>query len=91
MDSAPPEVRELRELVRYRAKLVALRSGLKAQVHAVMAKQGVLPQLDDMFGPGGPRLLDTIPFGLRPRKDGPLGQSPLDIQSSFRNAVLDVT
>jgi hypothetical protein len=42
---APPAVRELRELVRYRAKLVALRSGLKAQVHAVMAKEGVLPAL----------------------------------------------
>src|SRR6266498_5606214 len=28
---APPQVRELRELVRYRAKLVALRSGLKAR------------------------------------------------------------
>ncbi|MFF8844335.1 transposase [Streptomyces sp. NPDC015127] len=39
---APPQVRELRELVRYRAKLVALRSGLKAQVHAVLAKAGVL-------------------------------------------------
>src|SRR5215207_1816510 len=37
---APPATRELRELVRYRAKLVALRSGLKAQVHAVMAKKG---------------------------------------------------
>lgn len=35
---APAETRELRELVRYRAKLVALRSGLKAQVHAVLAK-----------------------------------------------------
>ena len=34
-------MRELRELVRYRAKLVRLRSGLKAQVHAVMAKEGV--------------------------------------------------
>jgi hypothetical protein len=30
----PPETRELRELVRYRAKLVAIRSGLKAQIHA---------------------------------------------------------
>jgi hypothetical protein len=37
---APPAVRELRELVRYRAKLVALPSGLKAQVHAVLAKEG---------------------------------------------------
>ena len=52
---APPEVRELRELVRYRAKLVALRTSAKAQVHAVMAKQGILPELDDMFGPGGQR------------------------------------
>src|SRR5918994_7152738 len=38
---APGYLRQLRELVRYRAKLVALRSGLKAQVHAVLAKEGV--------------------------------------------------
>jgi transposase len=38
---APPAVRQLRELVRHRAKLVALRSGLKAGVHAVLAKQAV--------------------------------------------------
>ena len=50
---APPAMRELRELVRYRAKLVQLRSGLKAQVHAVMAKEGVLPAVTDMFGPAG--------------------------------------
>jgi transposase len=47
---APPAVRELRELVRYRAKLVALRSGLKAQVHAVLAKQGVRVPMSDLFG-----------------------------------------
>ena len=40
---ATPGERELRELVRHRAKLVALRSGLKAQVHGVLAKQGLLP------------------------------------------------
>ena len=57
---APPEVRELRELVRYRAKLVALRSGLKAQVHAVMAKNGVLPARVEMFGPGGQAQLDAL-------------------------------
>jgi transposase len=57
---APPAVRELRELVRYRAKLVALRSGLKAQVHAVMAKEGVLPGMLDMFGPGGNVQLDAL-------------------------------
>src|SRR5438552_1803181 len=57
---APPAIRELRELVRYRAKLVQLRSGLKAQVHAVMAKEGVLPATLDMFGPAGNRQLDEL-------------------------------
>ena len=47
---APPPVRELRELIRYRAKLVALSSGLKAQVHAVLAKAGVLIPVSDLFG-----------------------------------------
>ena len=47
---APPYLRQLRELVRYRAKLVALRSGLKAQVHAVLAKEGVAVRMSDLFG-----------------------------------------
>ncbi|MFE2971857.1 IS110 family transposase [Streptomyces sp. NPDC059340] len=50
---APPPVRELRELVRYRAKLVALRSGLKSQVHAVLAKVGILVAASDLFGIDG--------------------------------------
>ena len=60
---APPAIRELRELVRYRAKLVQLRSGLKAQVHAVMAKEGVLPPVADLFGPAGQRQLDAMALG----------------------------
>jgi len=59
---APPEVRELRELVRFRAKLTAVRTSAKAQIHAVMAKHGILPTLDDMFGPGGQKLLDKMAF-----------------------------
>jgi hypothetical protein len=38
---APPQVRELRELVRHRAKLVTVRCGFKTGVHAVLAKQGL--------------------------------------------------
>ncbi|MCA1702438.1 MAG: transposase [Actinobacteria bacterium] len=38
---APPGTRELRELVRHRAKLVALRSNVKCQVHGVLAACGV--------------------------------------------------
>jgi transposase len=55
---APPEIRELRELVRYRAKLVAIRSGFKAQIHAVLAKQGVRVPMTDLFGVAGRQLLD---------------------------------
>jgi transposase len=60
---APPATRELRELVRYRAKLVALRSGLKAQVHAVMAKEGVLPSVTDLFSKAGNTQLDRMELG----------------------------
>jgi transposase len=66
---APPPVRALREAVRHRAKLVALRSGLKAQVHAVLAKQGVNVAVSDLFGVGGRQLLDGLaldpPFTAR--------------------------
>ncbi|MCE0764991.1 IS110 family transposase [Pseudonocardia kujensis] len=61
---ATPAERELRELVRYRAKLVALRSGLKAQVHATLAKQGHLPQASDLFGAAGMTWLREAPLEL---------------------------
>jgi len=57
---APPAVRELRELVRYRAKLVALRTGLKAQVKAVLAKHGLHPPVNDLWGPGGTAYLNSL-------------------------------
>jgi len=57
---APPQVRGLREEVRHRCKLVALRSGLKAQVHSVLAKQGVYVPMSDLFGVGGTALLDEL-------------------------------
>lgn len=57
---APPAVRGLREAVRHRCKLVAIRSGLKAQVHSVLAKQGVQVPVSDLFGVGGQQLLDAL-------------------------------
>jgi transposase len=59
---APPAVRELRELVRHRAKLVAWRSGLKASVHAVLAKQGLRLEVSDLFGVAGRQLLAAAPL-----------------------------
>lgn len=61
---ASPAERELRELVRHRAKLVALRSGLKAQVHGVLAKQGLLPPVSDLFGLAGSQWLAEAPLDL---------------------------
>lgn len=60
------DARHHRELVRYRAKLVGLRSGLKAQVHAIIAKRGLHVPMSDLFGKGGrellAHLLDTDPW-----------------------------
>ena len=57
---APPATRELRELVRHRAKLVGLRSHCKAEVHAVLAKCGVQVLMSDLFGVAGNELLDRL-------------------------------
>ena len=60
---APRSLRELRELVRYRHKLSQLRTGLKSQVHSVLGKEGVVPSLTTLWGPGGARFLDETPLG----------------------------
>jgi transposase len=57
---APPATREVRELVRHRAKLVALRSHCKAEIHAVLAKCGVQVLMTDLFGVAGTGLLDGL-------------------------------
>jgi transposase len=57
---APPATRELRELVRHRAKLVGLRSHCKAEVHAVLAKCGIQVLMSDLFGIEGNALLDRL-------------------------------
>jgi transposase len=57
---APPSTRELRELVRHRAKLVAVRSGCKCEVHAVLAKLGVQVPMSDLFTPAGTELLARV-------------------------------
>jgi transposase len=62
--------RELRELVRHRAKPVALRSGLKAQVLGALAKQGLLLPCSDGFGGGrdGVATNCAAGFGLPPAR-----------------------
>jgi transposase len=57
---APAEIRELRELTRYRIKLVRLRTSCKDQVHAILAKLGVPVTCTDIFGAWGSTWLDGL-------------------------------
>src|SRR5438067_9717570 len=57
---APAQVRALREVVRYRHKLVRQRTSCKDQVHAVLAKLGVPVTHSDIFGTGGGLWLDQL-------------------------------
>ena len=57
---APAEVRELRELTRYRQKLVHLRTSCKDQVHGVLAKLGVTVACTGIFGVAGSAWLDGL-------------------------------
>lgn len=60
---APHDIRELRELVRFRHKLSRLRSGLKSQIHAVLGKEGVIPTLKQLWGPAGETFLNNTALG----------------------------
>src|SRR5579859_1049140 len=57
---APHPVRELRELTRYRHKLVRIRTSCKDQVHAILAKLGIPVTCTDIFGTWGSTWLDEL-------------------------------
>jgi len=57
---APPEIRELREITRYRHKLVKARTSVKDQVHGVLAKLGIPVTCTDIFGAWGNTWLDGL-------------------------------
>ena len=59
---APEPVRALREITRYRHKLVGQRTSCKDQVHAVLAKAGIPVTRPDIFGRGGGIWLDGLPL-----------------------------
>jgi transposase len=71
---APPAVRELRELVRHRHKLTRMAASIKAQVHAVLAKNGIAVTVSDLFGVAGSKQLARLqlPEVFRARLDSQL-------------------
>lgn len=81
--TAPSHRRQLRELVRYRTKLVALRAWLKAQAHAVFPKEHIVVPMSDLFV-----FSDAIAARLR-RHPGYLAiqghaQRPVDVRGHLR-------
>jgi transposase len=47
---APRGIRDIREILRYRASLVSLRTSIKNKVHAILAKNGMAIPYTDVFG-----------------------------------------
>jgi transposase len=68
---APPEVRELREWMRYRMSLVAMQTQIKNRIHAVLHRHGILQEYSDLFGVHGRRFLQLLLVS----KDAPLPAS----------------
>jgi transposase len=65
---APPQLRDLRDLLRHRATLVHLRTSIKNRVHALLARQGILPEHADLFGTAGREFLASVPLPDGPRR-----------------------
>lgn len=68
---APPELRDLRELLRHRVVLTRMRTSVKNRVHALLAREGILPEHSDLFGKAGREYLAILqlPDGPRRRLD----------------------
>lgn len=85
---APPELRDLRDLLRHRATLVHLRTSIKNRVHALLARQGILPEHTDLFGKTGREYLAALelPDGPRRRLD-----SLIALICDFDREITDTT
>lgn len=57
---APPEIRELREWLRYRMSLVMTQTALKNRMHAVLHRHGIVHEYSDLFGTAGRRFLNLL-------------------------------
>ena len=60
----PQEIRDIREILRYRASLVALCTSLKNKVHAIVSKNGIGIEYSNIFGKKALRYLKNLE--LRP-------------------------
>lgn len=57
---APPQVRDWREWMRYRADVVQMHVGVKNRVHALCHRHGIFYAFSDLFGAAGRRFLAAL-------------------------------
>ncbi|MCK4576719.1 IS110 family transposase [candidate division WOR-3 bacterium] len=58
----PKEIRDIRELLRYRTGLVRLRTSLKNKTHSILHKNGILHSFSDLFSERGKQWLGELPL-----------------------------
>lgn len=56
----PREIRDIREILRYRASLVSLRTSIKNKVHAILSKNGEQVGYSNIFGRGSIKCLKDL-------------------------------
>jgi transposase len=57
---APVEVRDQRELLRYRMALVHMQSSIKNRIHALLSVHGILHSFSDLFCKAGKKFLQAL-------------------------------
>jgi transposase len=66
---APPEVRDQREILRYRMSLVQVQTMTKNRLHATLHRYGVLHRFADLFGKKGRQFLAALAEADEPLRD----------------------
>lgn len=63
------DIRDNRELLRYRLSLVRIRTSLKNRIHAILDKLGIIHPFSDLFGKKGREFLRALPLREVYRKE----------------------
>lgn len=57
---APPEIRHKRDLLRYRASLVRVQTGIKNRIHSLLIRNNIKHEFTDLFGKAGMAFLEEL-------------------------------
>jgi len=62
-----PEVRQIRERIRYRMALAKMRAAVKCRIHAILHRQGICHDFSDLFSKPGREFLAALPLPMASR------------------------